>query len=64
MNATTVPNRIPLAADTEPTDEELHIVMSEALDLAVTRKQVSDAWMRQELADAVQEAKSRDRAAS
>ncbi|EKD96703.1 MAG: hypothetical protein ACD_23C01325G0001, partial [uncultured bacterium] len=38
--------RNPLAADTEPTDEELSEVMSEARDLAMARKQESDAWMR------------------
>ncbi len=54
--------RIPLAADTEPTDEELSEVMREALDLAMARKQVSDDWMRNKLAEAVKDARSRDAA--
>jgi hypothetical protein len=52
--------RIPLAADTEPTDEELSEVMREALDLAMSRKQESDNWMRQKLAEAVKDARVRD----
>jgi len=42
-----------MAPDTDPTDEELHLVMSEALSLARERKIISDAWMRQRLADEV-----------
>lgn len=52
--------RIPLAANTEPTDEELSEVMSEARDLAMARKQESDAWMRRKLAEAVADARARD----
>ncbi len=52
--------RNPLAADTDPTDEELAQVMSEALDLAMARKQESDAWMRRKLAEAVADARARD----
>lgn len=52
--------RIPLAADTEPTDEELSEVMREARDLAMARKLESDAWMRRKLAEAVAEARARD----
>jgi hypothetical protein len=52
--------RNPLAADTEPTDEELAEVMSEARDVAMARKRESDAWMRRKLAEAVSEARSRD----
>lgn len=54
--------RIPLAADTEPTDEELSEVMREALDLAMSRKQESDDWMRRKLAETVKDARSRDAA--
>lgn len=54
--------RIPLAANTEPTDEELAEVMREALDLAMTRKRESNAWMRSELAEAVANARARDAA--
>jgi hypothetical protein len=52
--------RNPLAANTEPTDEELSVVMSEALDVALTRKQESDNWMRRKLAEAVNDARARD----
>ena len=52
--------RNPLAANTEPTDEELAEVMSEALDLAMARKLVSDAWMRRKLTEAVADARARD----
>lgn len=52
--------RNPLTADTEPTDEELSEVMSEACDSAITRKRESDDWMRRKLAEAVSEARARD----
>jgi len=52
--------RNPLAANTEPTDEELAEVMSEALDLAMARKLESDAWMRRKLTEAVADARARD----
>ncbi len=42
-----------MTPETEPTDEELHIVMKEALDLVLARKQQSDTWMRQQLLEAV-----------
>jgi len=54
--------RIPLAANTEPTDEELAEVMREALDLAMARKQESTVWMRRKLAEAVADARARDAA--
>lgn len=38
-----------MAPDTEPTDEELQLVMREALDLAMARKKQSDNWMKLEL---------------
>jgi len=53
--------RDPMAPDCEPTDEELAVVMHEALDLAMTRKAASDEWMRRQLADAVREALARPR---
>ena len=56
-----VKKRRPLTADTEPTDEELALVMCEARDLAASRKQISDEWMRIQLANAVAEAQARDR---
>jgi hypothetical protein len=52
--------RSPLAADTEPTDEELGDVMREARDLAMERKQQSDSWIRRMLAEAVADARARD----
>jgi len=52
--------RNPLAVDTEPTDEELAEVMSEARDSAMARKRESDNWMRRKLAEAVSEARARD----
>lgn len=52
--------RNPLAANTEPTDEELSEVMSEALGVALARKQESDIWMRRKLAEAVNDARTRD----
>lgn len=42
-----------MAPETEPTDEELHRVMSEALALAMDRKSISDTWMQQRLLDEV-----------
>lgn len=54
--------RLPLAADTEPTDEELAEVMGEARDLAMVRQQESTAWMRRKLAEAVADARARDAA--
>ena len=52
--------RNPMAVDTEPTDEELSEVMSEARDLAMARKMESDAWMRCKLAEVVADARARD----
>jgi hypothetical protein len=34
-----------MAPDTEPTDEELALVMREARDLAVQRRAIADAWV-------------------
>lgn len=52
--------RNPLAANTEPTDEELSEVMSEALEVALARKQESDTWIRRKLVEAVNDARTRD----
>jgi hypothetical protein len=38
-----------MAPENEPSDEELHLVMREALELAMARKQGSDAWLQQRL---------------
>lgn len=47
-----------MASDTEPTDEELQVVMREALNVALERKKSSDAWMRERLSEEVQKARS------
>jgi len=41
-----------MAPDTDPTDEELALVMNEARDLAIKRRQISDAWIAERLAEA------------
>ena len=46
-------NRDLMAPETEPTDAELQIVMKEALELAMARKQQSDIWMRRQLLETV-----------
>ncbi len=52
--------RCPMAVDTEPTDEELAIVMLEARDLAMQRKAQSDEWVREQLRKALGEVKARN----
>jgi hypothetical protein len=51
--------RNPMLANTEPTDEELHLVMREARDVARQRKLESEAWMIDQLNKAVLEAQER-----
>ena len=58
------PRRNPMTADTDPTDEELAVVMREACELAMQRKAESDEWSRQQLAQAVRAACERPRAES
>jgi len=41
-----------MAPDTEPTDEELALVMREARELAVQRRATSDAWVAARLKEA------------
>ncbi len=41
-----------MAPDTEPTDEELALVMREARDLAVQRRAKADAWVAARLKEA------------
>jgi hypothetical protein len=55
----TIKSRDLMAPDTEPTDEDLAIVMREARDLAMQRKAASDQRMRELLAKAVSDAFSR-----
>lgn len=43
-----------MAPDTEPTDEELAVVMGAARDLAIQRRALSDAWIAARLAEAAQ----------
>ncbi len=58
---TTSARRNPMLADTEPTDDELHLVMCEARDVALQRKQASEVWMRDQMENALLEAKARMR---
>lgn len=48
-----------MLANTEPTDEELHLVMREARDAALQRKLASDTWMIDQLNLAVRHAQER-----
>ena len=41
-----------MAPDTDPTDEELALVMREARDLAVERRAKADAWIAAKLKEA------------
>ncbi len=41
-----------MAPDTEPTDEELALVMREARDRAIERHALSDAWIKARLEEA------------
>ena len=43
-----------MAPDTEPTDEELALVMREARELAVQRRAIADAWIAARLEEAAQ----------
>ncbi len=54
----TTKNRDLMAPETEPTDAELQTVMKEALDLALTRKQQSDIWMRRQLLETVDQVRN------
>ena len=44
--------RDPMAPDTEPTDEELEVVMREARDRAVERRVRAEAWIDERLEEA------------
>src|SRR6187399_2513042 len=50
-----------MAPDTEPTDEELALVMREARELAVQRKAIADAWVAARLQEAAQFARENAR---
>jgi hypothetical protein len=50
-----------MAPDTEPTDEELELVMREARDLAIERGKVSDAWVAARLEEAARYAREHRR---
>ncbi len=54
----TTKNRDLMAPETEPTDAELQTGMKEALDLALTRKQQSDIWMRRQLLETVDQVRN------
>ena len=51
-----------MAPDTEPTDEELALVMREAKELAVARRAKSDAWIAAQLEEATRYARENTRA--
>jgi hypothetical protein len=51
-------NRDLMSPDTEPTDEELQVVMREALNLVLARKKQSDDWMRNHLIETVKQVRS------
>lgn len=48
-----------MAPDTEPTDEELAVVMREARDLAVKRRAIAQANLAARLEEAVRQAHER-----
>ena len=50
-----------MAPDTEPTDEELALVMREARDLAIERRAKADAWIAARLQEAEQYARENSR---
>lgn len=50
-----------MAPDTEPTDEELALVMREARELAVERRAKVDAWISARLRDAARFAQENTR---
>ena len=54
--------RDPMAPDTEPTDEELALVMREARELAVQRRAKADAWIAARLEEAAQFGRENTRA--
>ncbi|MFI5299356.1 MAG: hypothetical protein ACHREM_14775 [Polyangiales bacterium] len=56
------PKRNPMAIGEEPTDEELELVMRDALAVAMARKAASDAWLREQIRQAVAAARASDRA--
>ncbi|MEZ4293683.1 MAG: hypothetical protein R3B70_01810 [Polyangiaceae bacterium] len=49
---TAPPFRDLMAPDTEPTDEELELVMKAARDIAIKRRELSDAWIAARLEEA------------
>jgi hypothetical protein len=46
-----------MAPDTDPTDEELAVVMDAARDLAMQRRALSDAWIAARLEEAAKQAR-------
>ena len=58
---TAKPLRDLMAPDTEPTDEELALVMREARDLAVQRRAKADAWIAARLKEATVYAETHSR---
>ena len=56
------PRRDIMAPDSEPTDEELALVMGKARDTAVRRRAEGRARLGRQIAEAVEEAMARRRA--
>jgi hypothetical protein len=50
-----------MAPDTEPTDEELALVMREAREVAVARRAKADAWIAAKLKEASEFAEANSR---
>jgi len=50
-----------MAPDTEPTDEELALVMREAREAAVRRRAIADAWIAARLKEAAEFARKNTR---
>jgi hypothetical protein len=50
-----------MAPDTEPTDEELALVMREARDVAIARRAQADAWISTKLKEASEFARANSR---
>jgi hypothetical protein len=48
-----------MAPDTEPTDEELAVVMRAARDAALERKKQAQAWLSEQLAKALADSRAR-----
>ena len=57
----TTPDRDLMAPDTEPTDEELALVMRAARDVAIRRWQLAEEAFRRQIEEAIRVARARPR---